>query len=88
MARARKTVARWSDSVEGRTAYIAARADAQKRANELGMDHGLECNEVFRQWTFRALPQRQNRCGHELRCEVVMPESLDKCMPGHGPRSV
>ena len=27
----------------------------------------------------------QHRCGHELRCEVVHPERLENCKPGHGP---
>jgi hypothetical protein len=31
------------------------------------------------------LPQRKNRYGFELRCEVVECENLDRCQPGHGP---
>lgn len=85
MARARKTVAHWSDSVEGRTAYIASRAVAQEIANRTGFDIGIECNELFKTWNTWTLPQRRNRNGHELRCEVVSCENLDHCQPGHGP---
>jgi hypothetical protein len=64
--------------------YAAARADAQKRANALGFDHGLEWNAVFGTWNIFMLPARQNRSGHELRAEVVMPENIEKTQPGHG----
>lgn len=83
----RKQPIRWSNTEDGIAAYHVARAKAQARANELGMDHSLEANDLFMEWTFRALPMRKNRFGHELQCEVVMPESLEKCLPGHGPRS-
>lgn len=87
MARARKTVARWADSQEGVAAYIASRAAAQEIANRTGFDIGIECNELFKTWNTFTLPQRQNRRGHELQCEVVMCENLDRCQPGHGPRA-
>lgn len=84
MARARKTT-RWADTPAGQTAYIAARAKAQAAANADGFDRGLEVNEIFREYTIRMLPQRRNRFGHELRCEVVSCENIDRCQPGHGP---
>jgi hypothetical protein len=85
MARARKDQTAWRSSPEGSAKYIAARKEAQQRANELGFDHGLEANDVFKSWHVFMLPSRANRCGFELRCEVVMCENLDKCQPGHGP---
>lgn len=65
--------------------YAEARSDAQRRANELGMDHGLEWNALLGHFMIRLLPQRRHRFGHELRCEVVMPEDLSRCKVGHGP---
>lgn len=65
--------------------YPAARARAQAAANELGMDHGLERNAFG--WSVFLLPMRRYRQGHETRCEVVMPESIERTQPGHGCRS-
>lgn len=84
MARARKLA--WSESPAGHAAYVAARAQAQAAANADGFDRGIEANDLFRSWHVFMLPQRKNRCGHEIRCEVVSCESLDRCQPGHGPR--
>lgn len=77
----------WSKSPEGVAAYTATRAHAQELANETGFDIGLECNELFRTWNTFTLPMRENRRGHELRCEVVSCEDIDRCQPGHGPRA-
>lgn len=65
--------------------YQTARAEAQAKANATGFDHGLERNDLFKSFRVFMLPRRENRCGHELRCEVVSPERLDACQPGHGP---
>ena len=65
--------------------YRDARARAQALANRLGADVGLEYNSLFREYSIFGLPRKANRCGHELRCEVVYPENLDNCQPGHGP---
>ncbi len=63
--------------------YDAAKAAAQKSANESGFDYGVEkLGTEFRSFM---LPQKRNRCGHELRCEVVSSTDLAKCQPGHGP---
>ena len=67
-------------------AYETARERAQKRANATGMDIGLE-RSMFGFTTF-VLPRKENRYGHELQCEVVMCERLEKCQPGHGPTAV
>jgi len=75
----------WRNTAEGDTKYRAARAKAQQSANETGYDYGLEANDVFREFSVFMLPQKQNRCGHELRCEVVSSERLERCQPGHGP---
>lgn len=64
--------------------YRAARAKAQMKANELGIDHGLEWNPIFNHWHIFMLPEKQNRYGFELRCEVVSCEILSKCQRGHG----
>ncbi len=65
--------------------YEEARAEAQRRANETGFDIGVELNDVFKNFSVFMLPRRENRCGHELKCEVVMAEDLTKCQDGHGP---
>lgn len=64
--------------------YAAARAYTQKLANELGFDHGLEFNKLFKEYNVFMLPSKQNRYGHELRCEVVSCENKHTVKPGHG----
>jgi hypothetical protein len=75
----------WRDTPAGIQKYHEMRAEAQRRANETGFDHGIEANELFRQYHIFMLPNKENRRGFELRCEVVMPENLGKCQSGHGP---
>jgi hypothetical protein len=65
------------------TGYESARAKAQTQANAAGLDVGLERSGAG--WTWRYLPNKANRAGSELRCEVVMCETLSKCLRGHGP---
>ncbi len=65
--------------------YREARAEAQRQANSDGFDRRLEWNALRQQWMIDMLPQRKNRYGFELRCEVVECENLDRCQPGHGP---
>jgi hypothetical protein len=67
--------------------YKEARAQAQAKANSLGFDFGLEFNSIFRTYNVFMLPQKRNRTGHELRCEVVSCEDLSKCQKGHGPHA-
>lgn len=81
----RTTKIDWKQTEQGRAAYVAARAEAQAKANATGLDHGIEANDVFKTWRVFMLPRRENRYGHELRCEVVSCESLAKCQQGHGP---
>ncbi len=76
----------WSETPAGIDAYVVARAKAQADANRDGMDRGLEANDLFKSYRSFILPQRKNRYGHELQCEVVSCENLDRCQPGHGPR--
>lgn len=78
-------MAPWSQTPASSVAYTAARAEAQRKANETGYDYGLEANDLFREWRSFMLPQKQNRRGHELMCEVVSCEVLDRCKYGHGP---
>lgn len=63
--------------------YEEAKKYAQERADQTGYDYGVEkSGGAFRSFM---LPQKRNRQGHELRCEVVSPMRLEKCQPGHGP---
>lgn len=64
--------------------YKDAREIAQKKANDSGMDFGLEFNSIFKTYNSFMLPRKENRTGHELRCEVVSPENIDKTEKGHG----
>lgn len=57
-----------------RKSYETVRAEAQRCANETGRDFGVEFNPLYKEWSFRALPNPENRFGFELRCEVVRPE--------------
>ncbi len=75
----------WRHTPEGHAKYLAARAEAQKKANELGFDHMVEANDLFKQFSVSMLPGKKYRSGHELRGEVVMCENLNTCQPGHGP---
>ena len=65
--------------------YAAAREIAQKKANEFGYNYGLHYSEPFNEWSSRMLPMKKNRYGHDVTCEVVWCENLDKCQVGHGP---
>jgi hypothetical protein len=49
---------------------------------------GIEKNTMFPTHTYRVfmLPRRENRCGYELRCEVISAEDIKVQKPGHGLR--
>jgi hypothetical protein len=83
MKHARKDPTAWRSTPEGHAKYVAARNEAQTKANEYGYDYGLEANDLFKSFHVFMLPGAQFRQGHELRCEVVHPTS-DKTKPGHG----
>lgn len=85
MANARKDPSAWAYTEAGTANYRAARAEAQKRADETGFDYGIERNDLFKEFRVFMLPQKSNRTGHELRCEVVSCADLSKCQRGHGP---
>lgn len=76
---------KWRDTPAGIAAYRAVRTEAQAKANESGFDYGIEANDVFKTWRSFLLPQKRNRYGFELFCEVVSCERLENCKPGHGP---
>lgn len=82
----RKDPSAWRNTAEGAAKYEACRAEAQALADSTGFDRGLEANDLFKSFRHFGLPNRENRTGHELRCEVVMCSDLSKCKPGHGPR--
>lgn len=85
MRKTKKTLD-WTLSEQAQILYRQARAEAQRKANELGFDHGLERNDLFRSFSVFMLPGRDARRGYETRCEVVMCENIDRCQPGHGPK--
>jgi hypothetical protein len=85
MRKAQKNAAAWRDTIEASEKYRAAKTEAQKRANENGFDYGLEACDLFKEFRIFMLPQKKNRSGHELQCEVVLCENLDTCQKGHGP---
>jgi hypothetical protein len=62
--------------------YSEAKAEATRRANLQGCDFGVE--KDVSGYHVLGLPMAKHRMGHELRCEVVNPDRLDKTQPGHG----
>ncbi len=79
---------RAADATADAARYRAARAEAQLAANADGLDRGIErvCMlGSLHQYRVSVLPRRENRQGHELRCEVISCEDLARCQPGHGP---
>lgn len=84
-ARRRRMSVDWRSTPQGHAKYLERRAEAQRRANEMGTDYGLEYNDVFKDFMISGLPAKKYRAGHELRVEVVHPENLSKTQPGHGP---
>ena len=57
---------------------------AQRAADADGYNRGIEANDLMKEWHVFMLPQKKNRCGHELRCEVVSAMDVTKQKPGHG----
>lgn len=62
--------------------YEEAKKEAQRKANETGFDHGVH-EHAFGYSCFM-LPQKKNRFGSDLRCEVVSCMDYEKQQPGHG----
>jgi len=56
--------------------WSEARAHAQAQANKLGLSFGIEKPTPYQGWSVKMLPRPENRCGWELRCEVVDPERI------------
>lgn len=83
----RKNQVDWTQTEQGTAKYRETRARAQAEANADGFDRGLERNDVFKEFRVFMLPQKRNRYGHELRCEIVSCENMDRCQPGHGVKS-
>lgn len=67
--------------------YKQAKESAQRHADSTGFDYGVERNPIFGDYRFFMLPQKHNRQGHELSCEVVHCTNLDRVRPGHGPNA-
>lgn len=57
--------------------YETTRRGAQEMANQSGHDVGIEKRNEFGATVYSAsyLPKPENRCGWELRCEVVQPDT-------------
>jgi len=64
--------------------YAEAKLEAQTKADETGYDYGVMKN-AFGGYSCFMLPQKRNRGGSELRCEVVSCSNLSRCQIGHGP---
>lgn len=55
--------------------YDTAKAAARDAANATGRDVGIEkASALDPGWLVFRLPNPADRCGHELRCEVVRPD--------------
>lgn len=54
--------------------YDRAFIEAVDKANRIGMDVGI-ARDAFGYSTF-LLPRPENRCGRDLRCEVIRPTPL------------
>ena len=63
--------------------YDQAKGEAQRKADTLGFDHGVEA--CYGGYSVFMLPAKRYRMGHELRCEVVSATDLRTCRNGHGP---
>jgi hypothetical protein len=75
---------RYIDTPEGQVSYERVKREAQRLSDLDGWDRGIECNELFREHRCFMLPNKANRCGHELRCEVVSCSSDERTQKGHG----
>lgn len=74
----------WRQTDAASALYRSVRAEAQELANRDGYDRGVEWNDLFRTCRHFMLPQKRNRTGHELRCEVVSADDVKRSKPGHG----
>ena len=61
--------------------YKCARSYAQKQADKIGWDYGIEWNTIYKYWHTFPLPRRENRYGHEVKCEVIYSNNPKE---GHG----
>lgn len=77
----------WRSSTLYDLEYKRVRAEAQSLCNKDGFDRGMEPNDLYKSWRHFMLPEKHNRYGHEVMCEVVMCEIRDLCKPGHGPEA-
>lgn len=65
--------------------YQDAKNSTQSKADATGIDHGIEFNPIFKDYSVKMLPGKRFRRGWELRCEVVYCSDLSRCVKGHGP---
>jgi len=62
--------------------YQQAKDEAQRLSDMTGFDVGVEPDAFG--YHYHLLPQKRERFGHELTCEVVSCTVLAKTRPGHG----
>jgi hypothetical protein len=82
----RKPTVKYTSTPKGSEEYKQVKTAAQAAADADGFDRGVEVFDGPMAYvhTFM-LPNKENRRGFELRCEVVMCSDLSKCQKGHGP---
>jgi hypothetical protein len=84
----RKPVTRHLDTQKGREEYAKVKTEAQAAADRDGFDRGIEAFDGPLAYVRSfMLPNKESRCGFELRCEVVMCSSIDRMQKGHGCKS-
>jgi len=70
--------------MSGFESYKEAFAYAQGEANKSGISRGIEKPvPPYNQWNVIVLPRPQNRNGHELRCQLVATEHVDRVARGY-----
>lgn len=70
--------------MSGFKTYGEAFAHAQKSANEFGVSYGIEKPvPPYNEWNVLMLPGTKFRRGHELRCQVVATEHVDRVARGY-----
>lgn len=84
---ARNSFTAWRNTPEFVSKYKLVRAEAQGLCNADGFDRGIEPDDLYKTWRHFLLPEKHDRYGHEVTCEVVSCMHIDKCQPGHGPQA-
>jgi hypothetical protein len=70
----KKDTRAWRYTVAAQEDYAEVKQAAQRAANELGRDVGIEGNDLWCTYGWFYLPNPEHRTGAELTCEVVRPD--------------